>query len=357
MALESPSDDKAAVDRCGRAVAAALRDVGARVRVEPRAEAGDHIVATIGEGRRRVLLLGHFDTVWPVGQLAVMPIRRDNGRLYGPGVYDMKAGLVIGLLALRALFERGPAPPATVTMLATSDEETGSSTSRALIEDEARAHDAVLVLEPGLADGAVKTGRKGVGEYVVEVDGIPAHAGADPGRGASAIVELARQVLALERLQDPTRGLTVNVGVVSGGTRPNVVAARATAHVDVRIARLADAAFVDAVIRGLVAVDPRTRIRVTGGINRPPMERTPGVAWLYSLAREAGAALGLAVGEGSTGGASDGNFTAALGVPTLDGLGAIGDHAHGLDEHIVIAALPDRAALLAALVARIAATP
>jgi glutamate carboxypeptidase len=352
-AIESPSDDKAAVDRCGAGVGRELERLGARVQTLPQEQAGDHVRGEWGSGPRSVLLLAHFDTVWPVGQLAAMPLRTSDGRLYGPGVYDMKGGLVIGLLAVRAWLEVAGGRDARVVFLCTSDEEIGSASSRSVIEREARQIDAVLVLEPALADGVVKTARKGVGEYTLSVRGVPAHAGGQPGRGASAIVELAHQVLALQALQDPARGVTLNAGVIRGGTRSNVVAEHASAAVDVRVEQLADAARIDQALRALRPVTPRTRIEVTGRINRPPMERTPGVVALYRLAQACGDDLGIPVDEGSTGGASDGNFTAALGVPTLDGLGAVGDGAHALDEHIVLARVPDCAALLAALIGRI----
>lgn len=355
--LESPTDDKAAVDRCGAAVREVLVGLGGRVDVLPQAAAGDHLRARFGSGPARVLLLTHIDTVWPLGQLDTMPVVERGGRLHGPGVYDMKGGLVIGLLAIRALFQHDTPPPVEVVLLATSDEETGSHTSREVIEAEAgRAH-AVLVLEPGIPGGAVKTARKGVGEFRLDVEGVAAHAGADPGRGASAIDELAHQVLAVRRLQDPSVGLTLNVGVVTGGTRSNVVAERASAEIDVRITRLVDGPRIESALSALQPLNPRTSVRVTGRINRPPFERTAGVAWLFDLAQRAGADLGWNVTEGSTGGASDGNFTGAMGVPTLDGLGALGDGAHALDEHVVLSSLPERATLLAGLIARIAADP
>jgi glutamate carboxypeptidase len=286
-----------------------------------------------------------------------MPVEERDGRLYGPGVYDMKGGLVIGLLGMRALFESVEPPAVEVAFLLTSDEETGSATSRPLIEAEAKRADTVLVLEPGLPGGAVKTGRKGVGEFVLTVEGVAAHAGADPGRGASAIDELAHQVLALQRLQDPATGLTVNVGIVTGGTRSNVVAERARAEIDVRIARVEDGPRIEAAMAALRPVHPRTTLRLSGRINRPPMDRTAGVAWLYELACGVARDLGWTLAEGSTGGASDGNFTAALGIPTLDGLGALGDGAHALDEHVLLNSLPQRAALLAGLIARVARNP
>ena len=353
VSLESPTTDKAAVDQCGRALAARLEAIGGRVSRLPRAERGDHLLAEFGCGTSQILLLGHFDTVWPVGQLERMPLVRSNGRLHGPGVFDMKAGIAIGMLATRALLETSVSLSRRIVMLWTSDEEVGSATSRAAIEDEARRSDAVLVLEPSLPGGAVKTARKGCGEYELRVRGVAAHAGIDPSKGASAIHELARQIVLVQTLQDLDRGISVNVGTISGGTRTNVVAEEARAVVDVRAPTQTDAARVDAAFRALKAVDDRTAVSVTGGLDRPPLERTAQVARLYKQASEVARELGHALGEGSTGGGSDGNFTAALGVATLDGLGAVGDGAHALHEHVVIESLTDRAALVAGLIARI----
>jgi glutamate carboxypeptidase len=352
-ALESPTTDKAAVDRCGAEIGRLLGRIGGRVDRLSRAHAGAHLLAEFGCGDRQVLLLCHFDTVWDLGQVERMPIVERDGRLHGPGVYDMKGGLVIAVLAIRAIMELGRPTSHRTVLLCTSDEETGSSSSRQAIEEEARRSDAVLVLEPALPGGAVKTSRKGVGVFDLTVEGVPAHAGAEPGRGASAVTELARQVLALEALRDDARGVSLNVGVVSGGTRSNVVAERATAEIDVRVTSLDDAGRIEAAIRAVRPHDPRTRITITGGINRPPMERTAGVAALYGIARAVAADLGFTLGEGGTGGASDGNFTAALGIPTLDGLGAEGDGAHAITEHVLIDSLPRRAALLAGILERL----
>jgi glutamate carboxypeptidase len=351
VSLESPTTDKAAVDRCGRALATRLETIGGRVSRLPRVDRGDHLLAEFGCGTSQILLLGHFDTVWPVGQLERMPLVRSNGRLHGPGVFDMKAGIAIGMLATRALLETGVSLSRRVVMFWTTDEEVGSATSRAAIEAEARRSDAVLVLEPSLPGGAVKTARKGCGEYELRVRGVAAHAGIDPSKGASAIHELARQIVLVHKLQDLDRGISVNVGTISGGTRTNVVAEEARAVVDVRAPTQADATRVDAAFRALKAVDERTVVSVTGGLDRPPLERTAQVARLYQQASEVGRELGQALGEGSTGGGSDGNFTAALGVATLDGLGAVGDGAHALHEHVEIESLPDRAALVAGLIA------
>ena len=368
--LESPSDDKAAVDRCGAALAARLEAIGGRVTRLPQTRRGDHLRAEFStsipaggdgghqEGRRsaQILLLGHFDTVWPVGTLERMPLMRANGRLHGPGVFDMKAGIAIAMLATRALLETGAPLARRIVMLWTTDEEVGSGTSRAAIEDEARRSDAVLVLEPSLPGGALKTSRKGCGEYELIVHGVAAHAGIDPSKGASAIHELARQIVRIEQLQELDRGVSVNVGRVSGGTRTNVIAEEARAVIDVRAPAAADAARIDAALRAVTPVDRRTTLSVTGGIDRPPLERTDKVVGLYRQAQAVAAGLGMRLDEGATGGGSDGNFTAALGVKTLDGLGAVGDGAHALHEHVDIESLADRAALVAGLMMKLSTT-
>lgn len=353
VAIESPTGDKAAVDRCGAEVARLMRDIGGEVEVIAQPVAGDHVRGVFGAGPRRVLLLGHFDTVWDLGTLARMPIVERSGRLHGPGIFDMKGGLSIALQAIRALRQAGWPEGLQVTCLWTSDEETGSDTSRALIEEDALRSQAVLVCEPALTGGGLKTARKGVGHFDIHVRGVSAHAGIDPGAGASAVHALARLIIELEALNEPAAGTSVNAGVIRGGTRSNVVAEDAVAEVDVRVGRLADAAPLEAAIRALRPADPRVTVRVEGGINRPPFERTPGVAALFEAARAVGSEIGLTLTEGATGGASDGNFTGALGVPTIDGLGAVGAGAHAIDEHIVLAALPARAALVAGLLRRL----
>jgi len=351
--LESPTTDKPAVDRCGAELAGRLERIGGRVTQLPRADRGDHLLAEFGCGQSQILLLGHFDTVWPVGQIEKMPLVQSNGRLHGPGVFDMKAGIGIAMLAARALVETGATPSKRVVMLWTSDEEIGSGSSRAAIEDEARRSDAVLVLEPSLPGGALKTARKGCGQYELVVHGVAAHAGVDPTKGASAIHELAHQICRLSRLPDPGTGLSVNIGIVSGGTRPNVVAEEARAIIDVRAATRNEMNMFDEKVRRQTPRDPRTRLEVTGGFDRPPLERTPAVERLYRQAVEVARALGQELAEGATGGGSDGNLTAAVGAPTLDGLGAVGDGAHALHEHVEIDSLPDRAALVAGLVAQL----
>jgi glutamate carboxypeptidase len=356
VTLESPSDNKAAADRCGAHLAEQVAAIGAEVSRWPGLACGDHIravwrgVPTQDASRSRpVLVMGHFDTVWAVGALDRMPLHARDGRLYGPGIFDMKAGIATAMLALRALAACRRTLP-HVVMLWTADEEIGSGSSRGLIEESARTASAVLVLEPSLPGGAAKTSRKGVGEFDLVVHGVAAHAGLDPASGTSAVHELARQILALEALQDASRGITVNVGVVGGGSRGNVIADRAHAVIDVRVGSMADAVSLEAAIRSLRPTRPRIRLDVTGGIGRPPLERSPAVIGLYETARDVAAALGGELGEGPAGGGSDGNFTAALGVPTLDGLGPQGDGAHALHEHIVIDDLVWRGAFLAALI-------
>ena len=351
--LESPTHDKAAVDACGRELHRRLEGLGARVTRIPQPVAGDHLRAEWGTGTRPILMLGHFDTVWDRGQLKTMPVRQIDGRLHGPGVFDMKAGIALGMLAVRALAACLPASPLRLTMLWTTDEETGSDSSRSILEEEARRSAAVLVLEPSLPGGALKTGRKGCGDFELIIRGVSAHAGIDPSKGASAVRELARQILQIEGLQDPARGVTLNVGVVQGGTRANVVPDEARALIDVRVPSMEEAERVQAGLAALKPEIPGTTLELRGGIDRPPLERSADVVRLYHTARDIAAELGHELGEGSTGGGSDGNFTAALGVPTLDGLGAVGDGAHALHEHVVIADLPWRAALLAGLVKRL----
>jgi glutamate carboxypeptidase len=353
VALESPTTDKAAVDRCGAHLASRLEAMGGRVTRLTRPDRGDHLLAEFGCGASQILLLGHFDTVWPVGQLARMPLIRSNGRLHGPGVFDMKAGIAVGMLATRALLETDTRLSRRVVMLWTTDEEIGSESSRAAIEEEARRSDAVLVLEPSLPGGAVKTSRKGCGGYRVLVRGVAAHAGIEPQKGASAVHELAHQILRINSLQDLARGISVNVVQVSGGLRSNVIPDQADAVVDVRVPTAAAAAEVETAFRSLTAIDPRATVEATGGIDRPPLERTDMVVRLYSEARAVARRIGMDLAEGGTGGGSDGNFTAALGVPTLDGLGAVGDGAHALHEHIEITSLADRAALVAGLITQI----
>jgi len=344
--LESPSGDAGSLSRCGDAITTHLDAIGAAVERLPES-AGAHLRATLGQGTRQVLLLGHFDTVWPVGTTAEMPVEIRDGRLHGPGTFDMKAGLAIAMLAARVALPH--LHDLRLRFLFTTDEEVGSVSSRGLIEAEARASIAALVFEPALPGGVLKTARKGVGTYRLDVHGVSAHAGIAPEAGASAITELARQILDLQALQAPARGTSINAGVVAGGSRSNVVAEHAAAEIDVRVSESAEQARIEQAFGGLAPHDARVRLAWRGGFERPPLERGPHVQRLFALARRAGETIGIDVREGATGGASDGNFTAALGVPTLDGLGANGDGAHARHEHVAIASLPDRAALAAAI--------
>ena len=349
--VESPSDSKAGVDAAARLVAEWAGELGARAKLHKQKRFGDVLELRFGRaaaGRKPVLLLGHLDTVWPLGTLGRMPWREQAGRFYGPGVLDMKAGVVMALAAMGTLGELGVRRP--VTLLLNPDEEVGSPVSRPITERLALESEAVLVLEP--AQGlACKTARKGVGEYRLEVTGVAAHSGVDFANGHSAVLELARLLGKVAEFTDGRVGRTVNAGVIGGGTRSNVVAERAWAQVDVRIAKAGDAAKVEKLFRGLRCEDPSCRLQVTGGMNRPPMERRPGTVALYKKARWLAAELGFVLDEAATGGGSDGNFTAALGVPTLDGLGAVGEGAHAAHEHVVAEHLAPRAALLAGQIA------
>ena len=350
--LESPSDHKASVDRLGELLATRFETLGGRPTFHRQHEFGDHLQITFsGETGRPVLLLGHFDTVWELGSLQKMPWRVRQGRLWGPGVLDMKSGIALMLHAIVALRELRKRLPRPVTVLLNTDEEVGSSSSRKIIESLARKSSAVLVLEPAQGShGAVKTARKGVGDYSLKVIGRAAHAGVDFGSGLSAILELAKQIIRISQFTHAKPGLTVNVGVIRGGTRTNVIAAEAVAEIDIRIARKNDAAFVEKKMRALRPFSRECRLELSGGINRPPMERTPGVAALFGTASKIALQLDWKLEEAATGGGSDGNFTSALGIPTLDGLGAVGEGAHASHESVVIDELPRRAALLASLI-------
>ena len=352
VSLESPSTDKAAVDRLGRYLAGLFAELGAKTEFIPRAERGDLLRAEYGPGREegQTLVLCHMDTVFNVGDIAKNPLRIDSGRLYGPGTSDMKAGFTILLWALRALKALGLTPRRTVVGLLTSDEEVGSEASRAVIEAEARRSAIALVAEPAMPPkGALKTWRKGTADYRLIVTGKPAHAGADPTKGVSAVEELAHQILTLQKLTDLSVGTTVNVGVISGGTRTNVVPAEATASIDVRFMTMEEAYRIDGIIRGLKPVNPAAQLRVEGGINRPPMVRNEATVALFEKARGIAAELGFELEEAGTGGGSDGNFTSGAGCPTLDGLGACGDGLHTFEEYIEVDSLPQRAALMARL--------
>jgi glutamate carboxypeptidase len=353
---ESPSHERAAVDRFARLVAREWRGRGAKVRMLRRKTSGNHVRAELwlGQGRAsgQILVLGHLDTVYPLGTLGPMPFRVSAGRARGPGTFDMKGGLALALFAVDALKAAHMRPRKRLVFFWNSDEEVGSTTSRREIEREARRSDAVLVLEPAAGkSGKLKTERKGVGTAEVVVAGRAAHAGVAPGAGVNAVHELALQIARLMKMNEPRRGITVQATVIAGGTASNVVPARAWAKVDIRYGHAKDAARINRMLRGLRPISKGARVEVSGGVNRPPLERTAGVSRLFRHAQSLAREMGLALEECSTGGGSDGNLTAAVGVPTLDGLGAVGNGAHSIDEHVVIRELPERAALLAGLLA------
>jgi glutamate carboxypeptidase len=351
---ESPSHDKARVDAFGELVAEAFANLGGVVRQHRQARYGNLLQVDFkGASVRKkpLLLLGHLDTVYEAGTLNDMPCRVAAGRMYGPGVFDMKAGIVMMLLAIEALREVHGKLPRPVTVLLNPDEETGSPVSRPITEKLAMKSQAVLVLEPSAGlKGACKTARKGVGNYHLRVTGISAHAGLDFEKGASAINELARQILKINGFVDLKAGTTVNTGVIRGGTRTNVVASEAEADVDIRVTSQKEADRLDRLFRNLRSEDRRCKVEVSGGLNRVPFERTPGVEKLYLRAKELASGLGFQLAEAAVGGGSDGNFTAGLGIPTLDGLGAVGEGAHTPHESVVLGEIPTRAALLARLI-------
>jgi len=355
---ESPSHDKAAVDRFGAMAAREWRRRGAKVKILRQRLRGNHLriewPRADGKSDGQILVLGHLDTVYPIGTIAKMPFRVKGGMAWGPGTFDMKGGLVLALAAVDALRAVGMRPRKRAVFLWTSDEEIGSESSRRVIESEARKSDAVLVLEPSLGrEGRLKTERNGVGGAEIIVTGRAAHAGIEPEKGVNAVHELAMQIARLMKMNNRARGITVQATVVAGGTTSNVVPERARAAVDIRFVRLADAAQIERGLRRLRPILRRARVEVRMGGMRPPLERSAGVRGLFRVARGVMEEMGRSLGEAATGGGSDGNFTAALGVPTLDGLGAVGDGAHSLREHVVVRELGARAALIAGLIARL----
>jgi glutamate carboxypeptidase len=351
--IESPSDNKQAVDRIAAFLALKFESLGGRTQLHRSDDFGHSLqIDFAGEASRKpVLLLGHYDTVYPPGTLANMPCKIDNGRLHGPGVLDMKSGIALMLHAIEGLQTWHGALPRPVTVFLVSDEEVGSHSSRRITEALAKESAGVLVLEPAAGlRGAVKTARKGVGEYRLRVKGVAAHAGLDPGKGHSAILELAQQIAVVAKLNNLTEGVSVNPGVIQGGTRSNVIAAEASAVIDVRIKRAKQASGIDRKLRSLKPFDKHCKVEMTGNINRLPMERTAGVAALYKKAHDIASQIGWKLDEAAVGGGSDGNFTAGLGIPTLDGLGGVGDGAHAIHEFIVVSELPRRALLLAGMI-------
>jgi glutamate carboxypeptidase len=356
--IESPSDNKPAVDRIAAFLASKFEALGGHTRLHRGTDFGDSLEIDFAASsrveaanRKPVLLLGHYDTVYPLGTLASMPCKIDDRHLCGPGVLDMKSGIALMLHAIEALQAWHGQLPRPVTVFLVSDEEVGSYSSRKTTEALARQSAGVLVLEPAAGlRAAVKTARKGVGEYTLRVKGVGAHAGLDPGKGHSAILELARQIAVVARLNNLRQGVSVNPGVIQGGTRTNVVAAEASVGFDVRIKRAKQASGLDRKLRSLKPFDKHCKLEMIGGINRLPMERTAGVAALYKKAQEIALQAGWKLEEAAVGGGSDGNFTAGMGIPTLDGMGGVGDGAHAVHEFIVISELPRRALLLAGMI-------
>ena len=353
---ESPSTDKAAVDNVGTLVAAECRRLGADVRVVENSSAGNHIVARFpasrggdASGDAPILLMHHMDTVYPLGTLARMPFYEKDDRLFGPGVLDMKGGIVITLTVLAALQQAGQLARPVIALF-TSDEEIGSDTSRALIEKLAGESALVLVLESGLLDGGLKTWRKGVGDFIVKVKGRAAHAGGSHAEGRNAILEMAHQVIAIQQLTDYERGTTLNVGLIKGGTASNVVPDEAEAVVDFRVLVPEETARVTAALRALQPVTPDTSIEIGGGLNRPPFPNDGRMQATFARAQKIAATVGLEIRAGGSGGGSDGNFVAPLGIPLLDGLGTFGEGLHSEREYIFTRSLTERARLLAELI-------
>jgi glutamate carboxypeptidase len=347
VSIESPTGDVAAVNRMIDRVAADLRDVPVRLeRLRGAPQFGDALAARTHEDRAGILVLSHLDTVHPVGTLETSPCRRDGERLYGPGVYDMKGGAYLAMDAFRRV-ARDKAARLPITYLFTPDEEVGSPWSRELIEREARRARYVLVTEPARDGGKVVTSRKGVGRFEAVATGVPAHSGSRHRDGRSAIDEMARQILAIAAMTEYARGITTNVGKISGGTAPNVVSERCWISIDLRVPDAAAGEEMQAKILGLKSVDPDVKLVVTGGMNRPPFKQTPQSAALFHHAQKLARGLGFDLKEAATtGGGSDGNFTAALGVPTLDGLGIDGDGAHTGWEHALLSSIEPRTRLM-----------
>ena len=346
---ESPSRNKAACDKLAVYLAGLMESLGCTIAWHRREHVGDHFSATYGEGSETVLILCHYDTVWPVGELDNRPFKVAGGLAYGPGIYDMKGGIAQALYALMALQAVGAKVRRKIVFLFNSDEEIGSASSRELIETTAKAASFVLVPEPAAPGGAVKIARKGWGMFDVAITGRAAHAGNDHANGVNAVEEMAHQVLCLQGMTNYERGTTVSVGEVKGGNSYNVVPDKATAKVDLRASTMVELTAATEKILGLQPVLAKTSVSVTGTINRPPLEATPANLALYERAKQIAAHLGFGLGMLAVGGVSDGNFTSAIGVPTLDGLGADGEGAHAVNECLIIDAMPKRAALLAAM--------
>ena len=347
--METPTADKAAVDKLGKVIATELRHLGGSVQIIPNSTRGDIILASFGEGEQTILLMHHMDTVFPIGTLQTMPFYEKDDKIFGPGVLDMKGGIVISIAAVKALVEQN-ALNKKVVILITTDEEEGSETSQAIIEAEARKANLVLVLESGLVDGALKTWRKGVGDFFIHVTGRASHAGGAHQEGINAIEELAHQVLRIQKMTDYDKGTTLNVGVIRGGTVSNVVPDHASADIDFRVLVPEEADRIDQELKMLQAVLPGTNIKITGGLNRPPMPFDELMKQTFEKAERIAKGIGQTLIAGGSGGGSDGNFVAPLGVALLDGMGTYGEGLHSEREYIFTKSLPERASLVAALI-------
>lgn len=347
--IESPSNNKEAVDRVGRRILQELKELGSEIRIIKQNMVGDQILASWGHGPGGILVMCHMDTVFDLGTLKTRPFREQDGKLFGPGVEDMKAGIAILLTVLRIFNEQNLWPNRPIKVLFNSDEETGSTTSRAIIENEAKNAEIVFCLEPALPTGEIKTARKGIGEIQVKVSGVAAHAGSDHQKGRNAIEELAHHILSAQKLTDYAQGTTVNVGVMAGGTRVNVVPEEAHAEIDFRVTTGEEYKRLEEWTKNLSSVMDGTTVKGTISLNRPPMPRDALMARTFVKAKKIAREIGLELTEGSAGGGSDANFIAPLGVAVLDGLGAVGDGAHSDREYIIEESLVLRAALLAAL--------
>ena len=350
---DSPSTDKPYIDKFANMVSREWKALGANVTILPQEKYGNHVRAEWCSGDETILILCHMDTVWDAGETKKRPFRIDDGKAYGPGAYDMKSGIVQAIFAVKTLIKMGLTPNKKIVVLHNSDEEIGSLSSRPIIEEEAKKASAVFVLEPPVRGGALKTWRKGVGGFTVRIKGKASHSGSDYERGVSAITEAAHQILHLHSLTDLEEGTTVNVGVIKAGSRPNVIAEQAILEVDLRVETMEAAKNTLSKIQNLKPVDPRVELSVEGTLNRPPMERNEKNLGLFKLAQAIGNEMGIKIEESGTGGASDGNFTSALGIPTLDGLGAVGDGGHAVTEYVLVSSLPERAALLTGLLLKV----
>lgn len=348
--LESPTNAKAHIDKLGRFIAGRAQGLNAKVTTYPQETAGDHWAFSWGSGDREFLLLTHMDTVYAIGTLDELPWREERARIYGPGVLDMKFGIATALSVVEAIQTEGADSMQSVTLLCTSDEETGSETSREIIESLAREHRLTLCLEPALSNGALKTWRKGIGAFEIITKGISAHAGSDPNPGVNAILEMAYQLIELEKIADPKKGTSINIGVIEGGSRTNVVPESCSCRIDVRVKTSSEQQVVE---QALASHSPNlegAKVSIDGYWNRPPMQRTPLMMETFERAQAIVKEIGISLSQGGTGGGSDANFVAALDLPVLDGLGAIGEGAHSRTENIQISSIAERAAILAAII-------